>query len=179
MRSLKIDLLFLSIPPFPLPCHPDRSSAGAQWRDLRFGGFPLEMFFDRRIMGLWPTQVMKDGCCSATTVDGGTALPFVISTEAQRSGEICGSAVLSWKCFSTEESWATGPTQGDEKRLPFSNDSHGCLLRLDGMHLHRRLLAALVILLGGMDKWWYVRVLADWPRDGLRALLSGLDSGGI
>jgi hypothetical protein len=28
------------------------------------------------------------------------ALPFVISTGAQRSGEICGSAVLSWKCFS-------------------------------------------------------------------------------
>jgi hypothetical protein len=30
---------------------------------------------------------------------GSTALPFVISTEAQRSGEICGSAVLSWKWF--------------------------------------------------------------------------------
>jgi hypothetical protein len=29
------------------------------------------------------------------------------------------SAVLSWKCFSTEESWAVGPTQGDEKRLLF------------------------------------------------------------
>jgi hypothetical protein len=25
---------------------------------------------------------------------------------AQRSGEICGAAVLSWKCFSTEGSWA-------------------------------------------------------------------------
>jgi hypothetical protein len=49
-----------------------------------------------------------------------TALPFVISTGAQRSGEICGAAVLSWKCFSTEESWACGPTQGDEKRLLFS-----------------------------------------------------------
>ncbi len=33
-------------------------------------------------MGLWPIQVMKNGSCSATTVDGGTALPFVISTEA-------------------------------------------------------------------------------------------------
>jgi hypothetical protein len=30
----------------------------------------------------------------------------------------------------------------------------GCLLRLDGMHLHRRLLAALVILLGGMYEFW-------------------------
>ena len=28
----------------PPPCHPDRSEA--QWRDLRFGGSPLEMFFD-------------------------------------------------------------------------------------------------------------------------------------
>jgi hypothetical protein len=28
---------------------------------------------------------------------------------------------LSWKCFSTERSWAWRPTQGDEKRLLFSN----------------------------------------------------------
>ena len=44
-------------------------------------------------------KVMKNGSYSATTLPGSTALPFVISTEAQRSGEICGSAVLSWKCF--------------------------------------------------------------------------------
>ncbi len=31
-----------------------------------------------------------------------TTLPFVIPTEAQRSGGICSSADLSWKCFSTE-----------------------------------------------------------------------------
>jgi len=29
----------------PPPCHPDRSAA--QWRDLRFDGSFLEMFFDR------------------------------------------------------------------------------------------------------------------------------------
>jgi hypothetical protein len=52
---------------------------------------------------------MKNGFCSVTTLPGSTALPFVISTEAQRSGEICGSAPLSWECFSTEESWAFGP----------------------------------------------------------------------
>ena len=46
-----------------------------------------------------PPKVMKNGFCSATTFPGRTALPFVISTGAQRSGEICGSAVLSWKCF--------------------------------------------------------------------------------
>jgi len=28
--------------------------------------------------------------CPATTVTGSAVLPFVISTEAQRSGEICG-----------------------------------------------------------------------------------------
>jgi hypothetical protein len=39
---------------------------------------------------LGPPEVMKNGSCSATTVDGGTTLPFVISTGAQRSGEICG-----------------------------------------------------------------------------------------
>jgi len=30
----------------------DRKSGGAQWRDLRFGGPFLEMFFDKGIMGL-------------------------------------------------------------------------------------------------------------------------------
>ena len=46
------------------------------------------------------SKVMKSGSRSATTIAGSIALPFVISTGAQRSGEICGSAVLSWKCFS-------------------------------------------------------------------------------
>jgi hypothetical protein len=31
----------------PPPCHPDRSAA--QWRDLRFGGSFLEMFFDSAV----------------------------------------------------------------------------------------------------------------------------------
>jgi hypothetical protein len=33
---------------------------------------------------------MKNGSGSATTFPGSAPLPFVISTEAQRSGEICG-----------------------------------------------------------------------------------------
>jgi hypothetical protein len=37
-----------------------------------------------------PPKAMKIGSCSATTVGGSAALPFVISTGAQRSGEICG-----------------------------------------------------------------------------------------
>ena len=65
----------------------------------------VQLIFDRGNHGpsaLGPPKVMKNGSCSATTVAGSTALPFVISTGAQRSGEICGSAVLSWECFSTE-----------------------------------------------------------------------------
>jgi hypothetical protein len=48
---------------------------------------------------------MKNGSCSATPVAGSAVLPFVISTEAKRSGEICVPAVLSWECFSTERIW--------------------------------------------------------------------------
>jgi hypothetical protein len=44
-------------------------------------------------MGLRPPKVMKNGFCSATTLNGSAALPFVISTGApkERSGEICGA----------------------------------------------------------------------------------------
>jgi hypothetical protein len=47
---------------------------------------------DRRLMGLRPTQGDEKRSCSATTVAGSAALPFVISTGApkERSGEICG-----------------------------------------------------------------------------------------
>jgi hypothetical protein len=51
-----------------------------------------------------PPKVMKNRSCSATNVPGSTALPFVISTGAKRSGEICGSAVRSWKCFPAKSS---------------------------------------------------------------------------
>ena len=53
----------------------DRKCVGAQWRDLRFSDSP----------SLPPRTTAP--------------LSFVISTGAQRSGEICGSAVLYWKCF--------------------------------------------------------------------------------
>ena len=51
-----------------------------------------------------PPKVMKNAFCSATAFHGNAALPFVIPTEAKRSGGICSSADLSWKCFSTERS---------------------------------------------------------------------------
>jgi hypothetical protein len=68
--------------PLQWNCHPDRSEA--HWRGLRFP-FPEPVF--RTI----------------------TTLPFVISTEAQRSGEICGSAVPSWKCFRQRSHGPLGP----------------------------------------------------------------------
>jgi hypothetical protein len=39
---------------------------------------------------LGPPKVMKNRFSSATTLSGSATLPFVISTEAKRSGEICG-----------------------------------------------------------------------------------------
>src|SRR3984957_20644793 len=80
-RSLLGNALFSNYSPrkrCPPLCHLDRSAA--QWRDLRFNGPSLGMF------------------CSATTLSGSVALPFVISTGAQRSGEICGSTVPPWEC---------------------------------------------------------------------------------
>jgi hypothetical protein len=38
---------------------------------------------------------MKNGFCPATSLSGSAALPFVISTGAKRSGEICG-LFLPW-----------------------------------------------------------------------------------
>jgi hypothetical protein len=57
-------------------------------------------------VGLRPAQGDENNFCSATTLNGSAVLPFVISTGApkERSGEICGPAVLSWECFSTERS---------------------------------------------------------------------------
>src|SRR3984885_4125750 len=61
-------LLLLEAPPSPLSSRPEKSWAKG------------------------PPKAMKNGSCSATTVSGSAALPFVISTGApkERSGEICG-----------------------------------------------------------------------------------------
>jgi hypothetical protein len=56
-----------------------------------------------------PPKVMKNSFCSAATLPGSTALPFVISTEAQRSGEISVWMLFLGSVFSTEESWTFGP----------------------------------------------------------------------
>src|ERR1700728_2905670 len=67
----------MEAPPSPLSSRPERSGVE---RSAVSAALP------------WAGEVkaMRNGSCSATTVAGSAALPFVISTGAQRSGEICG-----------------------------------------------------------------------------------------
>src|SRR6202041_724996 len=70
----------------PPLCHLDRSAA--EWRDLRCERtFPGNVFRPEKSWAKGPPKVMKNGSCSATTVAGSGALPFVISTGAQGGGE--------------------------------------------------------------------------------------------
>jgi hypothetical protein len=47
--------------------------------------------------------VMRNGSCSATTLPGSAALPFVISTGAQRSGEISVWMLFLGNVFLTQK----------------------------------------------------------------------------
>src|SRR6202012_2251006 len=67
-------------------------------------------------MGRWPPKVMKNAF-PATTVAGSAALPFVISTGAQRSGEICGVSGPFLEMFFDRRSHGPLAAQGDEKRF--------------------------------------------------------------
>src|ERR1700729_3258383 len=65
----------------PPLCHLDRSSEGAQWRDLRCQRLFLgNVFRPEKSWAKGPPKVIKNGSCSATTVAGRAAVPFVIST---------------------------------------------------------------------------------------------------
>src|SRR6202020_1803891 len=109
----------------PLLCHLDRSAA--QWRDLRFQRSRLGNVFrqgpvqqlllleappsplssrpERSVVersafsAVSSWKCFSTRSCSATTVAGSAALPFVISTGAQRSGEICGVSGLVLEMF--------------------------------------------------------------------------------
>src|ERR1700727_2578505 len=82
----------------PPLCHLDRSAA--QWRDLRCQrSFPGNVFLTETSWAFGPPKAMKNSFCSATTLNGSAALPFVISTGAQRSGEICGVSGPSLEMF--------------------------------------------------------------------------------
>jgi hypothetical protein len=58
---------------------------------------------------LGPPKLMKNGFCSPTTLPGSTALPFVISTEAQRSGEISVWMLSLGNVFLADRSAVEGP----------------------------------------------------------------------
>ena len=82
------------------------------WRDLRFRGPFVGMFFDRGVLGLRSTQGDEKRLGPATTLyepSPSPCRPERSRPVPARRGGICGSADLSWECFSTEESWACGP----------------------------------------------------------------------
>jgi hypothetical protein len=109
--------LSMEAPPSPLSSRPERSA-----RDLRFGGSFLEMFFDREITGLRPTQgdekrLLFSGDCRWKH------RPPLLSSRPKRSAverSLCGCSFL--EMFSDRGITGLRPTQGDEKRLLFSGD---------------------------------------------------------
>src|ERR1700721_2889929 len=90
--------LSLKAPPYPLSSRPKRKEVE---RSAVKRSFPGNVFSTGG-PGLSAHQGDENDSCSATALPESTALPFVISTEAKRSGEICGKAVLSRKCFFKE-----------------------------------------------------------------------------
>jgi hypothetical protein len=106
----------------PPLCHLDRSVA--QWRDLRFSGPFLGMFFDRGFMGLWPTQGDEKRLSFSNYCPWKHRPPLchldrsAAKWRDQRfSGPFLGM-------FFDRGVMGLRPTQGDEKRLLFSNYSH-------------------------------------------------------
>jgi hypothetical protein len=62
-----------------------------------------------RVVAEWkpfvPLKLIKSVFCSATTLPGSSALPFVISTEAQRSGEISVWMLFLGNVFRQSDAW--------------------------------------------------------------------------
>jgi hypothetical protein len=99
-----------------LPCHPDRGSHGpsahqGDEKRLLFGNYcpskhrPPLCHLDRSVPG-FPTSRCWKGPrvrLSLKRAACRSAKPRVVTgNPGERSGEICGSAVPSWECFSTE-----------------------------------------------------------------------------
>jgi hypothetical protein len=84
----------------PFLCHPERSRGICGSADLSWKCFSTEESW-----ACGPPKVMKTPRSSNHFLSN--RCPFLCHPE--RSRGICGSADLSWKCFSTEESWACGP----------------------------------------------------------------------
>src|SRR5580658_5001928 len=97
--------LSLKAPAYPLSSRPKRSEVERSAVKRSFPGNA----FSTGGHGLSACQGDENDSCSATALPESTGLPFVISTEAKRSGEICGKAVLSRKCFFNRGFWAFCP----------------------------------------------------------------------
>src|SRR5580698_1976958 len=95
----------------PPLCHLDRSSEGAQWRDLRcqrsFPGNVFRQGDEKRV-------VFSNYCLLEAPPSPLSSRPELRRSVVERSAV---SAVLSWKCFSTGEVMGRWPAQGDEKRF--------------------------------------------------------------
>jgi hypothetical protein len=86
--------------PTPTPTTTTGYRGGVQWRELRVDAPSWKFFFDRGVMGLWPTQGDEKRLGPATTLYELSPSPC----HPELSRGICSSADLSWKCFSTERS---------------------------------------------------------------------------
>jgi hypothetical protein len=100
-------------PPTPKQnCHPDRSAA--KWRDLQFHSRTQRISRMQRTISHLPFTVESDGYLSEVlsihiaNATQSTTLPFVIPTEAQRSGGICSAP------FGPPESSVTHPSAQTE-----------------------------------------------------------------
>src|ERR1700689_5622993 len=81
----------MEVPPSPLSSRPElRRSVVERSAFHRF--FPGNVFRPEPLCAFGPPKVMTNGLCSATTLNGSAALPFVISTGApkERREDICG-----------------------------------------------------------------------------------------
>ena len=104
----------------PPLCHLDRNAA--QWRDLRFSGPFLEMVFDRGAMGLWPTQGDEKRLLFSNNCQWRHRPPLCHldrSAAQWRDLRFCGPFLGMFFDRGVMGLW---PTQGDEKRLLFSNN---------------------------------------------------------
>src|ERR1700734_2699345 len=90
---------------------------------------PALCHLDRRSHGPSATQGDENGSCSATTVPENAVLPFVLSTGGPpkvMKNSFCSATTLAGKrrpplCHLDRGSQGPSATQGDEKRVLFSN----------------------------------------------------------
>src|SRR3984885_11223219 len=90
----------------------------------------LEMLFNRASMDLRAHLEDENGFCSATTFARSAPLPFVISTEAKRSGEISVWMLLLGNVFQQSIDGPAGPP----KKMKVAPANLEWMLHLDFHH---------------------------------------------